>query len=52
MNSIKDHPTYPFCLILNSIVWVEETELLTNKYRYKIVNEKKIFHYITLCIYL
>jgi len=29
-------------VFLNSIVWVEETELLTNKYRYKIVNEKKI----------
>jgi hypothetical protein len=29
-------------VFLNSIVWVEETELITNKYRYKIVSEKKL----------
>ena len=29
-------------VFLNSIVWVEESELSTNKYRYKIVSQKKI----------
>ena len=28
-------------VFLNSIVWVEDSELITNKYRYKIVSQKK-----------